>query len=537
MDWSQSSIPPMRLEARFGDRVVPAFVERPASIWAMIADAAARNPDGDAIICGNKRLNWRELVKQSADIAAGFVKLGLVPGDRVAVLLGNRIEFVLTMFAAARAGLVTVLLSVRQQKPEIAYVLTDCGAKLLVHEAALADRLPDARDVPELKHRIAVDDDAARSRFQALRGNAAVPEPAKVGEEDTAMILYTSGTTGKPKGAMLAHCTIIHSSIVFVSCLKLTEKDRSIAAVPLGHVTGVVANVTTMARCAGALIIMPEFKAAEYLKLAARERVTYTVMVPAMYNLCLLQSDFDSYDLSSWRIGGFGGAPMPIATIEKLAAKIPGLQLANCYGATETTSPSTMMPAQFVASHIDSVGLPCPGATIIVVDAEGRELPRGEIGEIWIHGGSVIRGYWNNPKATAESFTGGFWHSGDLGSIDADNFVRVFDRQKDMINRGGLKIYSAEVESVLASHPAVIESAIIAKPCPVLGERVHAVVVVRNDVERKALQAWCAERLSDYKVPETLDLWNEPLPRNANGKIIKRQLRENLATASSAAAS
>src|ERR671932_22311 len=149
-----------------------------------------------------------------------------------------------------------------------------------------------------------------------------------------------------------------------------------------------------MARCAGALIIMPEFKAVDYLKLAARERVTYTVMVPAMYNLCLLQPDFDGYDLSSWRIGGFGGAPMPIATIERLDAKIPGLKLMNCYGATETTSPSTMMP---------------------------RELTRGEIGEIWIHGGSVIKGYWNNPKATAESFTAGFWHSGDLGSIDAEN--------------------------------------------------------------------------------------------------------------------
>ena len=221
---------------------------------------------------------------------------------------------------------------------------------------------------------------------------------------------------------------------------------------PLGHVTGVVANIMTMVRCAGTLIIMPEFKAAEYLKLAARERVTYTVMVPAMYNLCLLQPDFDSYDLSSWRIGGFGGAPMPIATIERLDAKIPGLKLMNCYGATETTSPSTIMPGELTAKHIDSVGLPCPGAQIIAVDADGRELPRGEIGEIWIHGASVIKGYWNNPKATAESFTAGFWHSGDLGSIDEANFVRVFDRQKDMINRGGLKIYSAEVELVLSGH-------------------------------------------------------------------------------------
>ena len=325
---------------------------------------------------------------------------------------------------------------------------------------------------------------------------------------------------------MLAHCNIVHSSMVFVSCLQLTSADRSIAAVPLGHVTGVVANITTMACCGGALIIMPEFKAADYLRLAARERVTYTVMVPAMYNLCLLQPDFESYDLSSWRVGGFGGAPMPIATIERLYDRIPGLKLMNCYGATETTSPSTIMPGELTARHIDSVGLPCPGARIVAMDSNGRELPPGEIGELWIHGASVIKGYWNNPAATAESFTGGFWHSGDLGSVDPDGFVRVFDRQKDMINRGGLKIYSAEVESVLAGHPAVVESAIIAKPCPVLGERVHAVVVARAPVTVDDLRAWCAEQLSDYKVPETMVVTAEPLPRNANGKVLKRQLRE-----------
>jgi long-chain acyl-CoA synthetase len=526
MNWLRVSIPDMRLEARFGDRVVPAFCERPKSIWAMVSDAVLKNPDGEALVCGDRRMTWREVAQQSAAVAAGLRKFGLQSGDRVALLLGNRIEFALAMFGAAHLGLVTVVLSTRQQKPEIAYVLTDSGAKLLIHEAPLADRLPDARDVPDLVHRISVGDGSA-SQFDGLLDNGPSPQPAPVGEEETAMILYTSGTTGRPKGAMLAHCNVVHSSMIFASCMQLTAADRSIAAVPLGHVTGVVANIMTMVRCAGALIIMAEFKAAEYLKLAARERVTYTVMVPAMYNLCLLQPDFDSCDLSSWRIGGFGGAPMPVATIEKLNAKIPGLQLMNCYGSTETTSPSTIMPGELTASHIDSVGLPCPGAHIIVVDADGRELPRGEIGEIWIHSGSVIKGYWNNPKATAESFTGGFWHSGDLGSIDEENFVRVFDRQKDMINRGGLKIYSAEVESVLAGHASVVESAIIAKPCPVLGERVHAVIVTRdNEVSSEALRAWCAERLSDYKVPETMALTAEPLPRNANGKVMKRQLRE-----------
>jgi acyl-CoA synthetase (AMP-forming)/AMP-acid ligase II len=528
MDWSKFPIPAMRQEARFGDRIVPAFCERPRDIWEMVARAAAKNPEAEALVCGDKRMNWREVITESQRIAAGFCNLGLKSGDRVAILLGNRIEFPLILFAATHQGLITVLLGTRQQKPEIAYVLDNCGANCLIHEAALADRVPDAGDVPRLEHRIAIDDNQTRSDFVRLADNSPLLEPAAVGEEDTAMILYTSGTTGRPKGAMLAHCNIVHSAMVFASSMALTSAERSIAAVPLAHVTGVVANIMTMVACGGALIIAAEFKAADYLKLAARERVTYTVLVPAMYNLCLLQPDFDSYDLSSWRIGGFGGAPMPIATIERLAMKLPGLRLMNCYGATETTSPSTIMPGELTAAHIDSVGLPCPGATIIVVDAEGRELPRGEIGEIWIHGASVVKGYWNNPKATAESFTGGFWHSGDLGSIDADNLVRVFDRQKDMINRGGLKIYSAEVESVLAGHDSVVESAIIAKPCPVLGERVHAVIVTRNDVSSETLRAWCAERLSDYKVPETLLLTREPLPRNANGKVVKRVLREGM---------
>ena len=528
MDWSID--PAMRHEARFGDRVVLAFAERPKSIWEMVASAVSRNPDGEALICGERRMNWRDVAKASARIATGLREKGLERGDRIALLLGNRIEFPLAVFAAAQLGLVTVLLSTRQQTPEIAYVLSDCGAKLLIHEAALADRLPDAADVPDLKHRIAVDDEARLSPFAELADRAPLQQAMAVGEEDTAMILYTSGTTGRPKGAMLSHCNIIHSAMIYETCMRLTAADRSIAAVPLAHVTGVVANIMAMARAAGALVIMPEFKAAQYLKLAARERITQTVMVPAMYNLCLLQAEFEAFDLSSWRIGGYGGAPMPVATIERLAAKIPGLRLINAYGSTETTSPSTLMPGELTASHIDSVGLPCPGARIVVIGADGGEVPRGETGEIWIGGAQVIKGYWNNPKATAETFTGGFWHSGDIGSIDADNFVRVFDRQKDMINRGGLKIYSAEVESVLAGHASVVESAIVAKPCPVLGERVHAVVVTRDAVTAEALRAWCAERLSDYKVPETIALSAEPLPRNANGKVMKRQLRETLGT-------
>ena len=529
MDWSQYPIPPMRMETRFGDRIVPAFENRPASIWAMVAEAASTNPDGEALVCGDERMTWREVAQKSAQIAAGFKEIGLLPGDRIALLLGNRIEFVLALFGAAHLGVVSVMFSTRQQKPEIAYMLADSGAKLIIHEDALAERIPDSVEIPTLLQRVSIGAVDGSLAFADLIATETAQTPMAVAEQDTAMILYTSGTTGKPKGAMLAHCNLVHSAMIYEICLEMTRDDRSVAAVPLAHVTGIAANIMTIARCAGTLIIVPEFKAADYLQLAARERVTQTVMVPAMYNLCLLQADFESYDLSTWRIGGYGGAPMPVATIERLAEKLPGLKLVNAYGSTETSSPSTVMPPQFTKTHSDSVGLPCPGAHIIAVDSNGHELPRGEIGELWIHGGSVIKGYWNNPRATAEGFTGGYWHSGDLGSIDQENFVRVLDRQKDMINRGGLKIYSAEVESVLAGHPAVIESAVVARPCPVLGERVHAVVVVRSEIDSPALRSWCAERLSDYKVPETMTVTTDPLPRNANGKVMKKNLRETLA--------
>jgi long-chain acyl-CoA synthetase len=221
---------------------------------------------------------------------------------------------------------------------------------------------------------------------------------------------------------------------------------------------------------------------------------------------------------------------MPAATIARLAAKLPGLLLMNAYGATETTSPTTLMPPGSTAARGDSVGRPVPGATVIVVDEAGREVPRGEVGEIWIHGPSVVGGYWNNPGATAEAFTGGFWHSGDIGAVDADGFVSVLDRKKDMINRGGHKIFTAEVESVLAGHPGVVECAVVARPCPVLCERVHAFVVSRaGAVTAEEVRAYCAERLSDYKVPETVTIRPDPLPRNANGKLLKRMLREELA--------
>ena len=495
----------IRHETHFGDRVVRCFAERPGSFYEIFEQAVERNGDGEALVCGEQRLTWKALEDRVTRVAAGLLKQGMRQGERVALLLGNRIEFVLTFFAAARLGAIAVPLNIRSQKPELAYVLEHCAASLVVHETELADRLP------ESPPRVAVHD------FHMLLDNPG-GEVVSVEEEDTATILYTSGTTGRPKGAMLSHLGIVHSAMHYERAMGLAAVDRSIAAVPLSHVTGLIALIATMARCAGTLVLLPAFKAADFLALAARERMTHTVLVPAMYNLCLLEPDFGRHDLSRWRIGGYGGAPMPLPTLARFAEKLPRLGLMNLYGATETTSPATMMPPHETARHGDSVGLAVPCGEIRVADD----------GELWIKGPMVVRGYWNDAAATAREFTDGFWHSGDIGAVDAQGFVYVLDRKKDMINRGGYKVYSAEVESALLEHPGVVEAAVVAVPCPVLGERVHAFVSLRQVITEQDLRVFCAERLADYKVPESFTFRSEPLPRNANGKVLKRALREEL---------
>jgi len=525
--WSLPSGVATRYEAHFGDRVVRCFTERAQNMFNLLATAVAQRGAAEAIICGEQRLSYAEFGRRVDQVAGGLAARGIGPGDRVALLLGNRVEFVLTVYAALRLGAIAVPMGTRLQTPEIAYILDHAGAKVLVFEPDLASRLPPAAETPGLEHRFAPGGAAGAEDFTALDGPP--PPRPQVGEEETAVILYTSGTTGRPKGAMLTHFNLAHSLLHFQYGMNLGSSDRLLLAVPASHVTGLVALIMLAVQVQGALVMMPEFKARAFLELAARERMTHGVLVPAMYSLCLLEPDFDHYDLSAWRIGGYGGAPMPEAAIAALAQKLPNLGLMNAYGATETTSPATMMPAALTPAHADSVGLALPCADVIVVDADGREVAPGEAGEIWIRGAMTVSGYWRNSEATAREFTAGYWHSGDVGSKDAEGFVRVFDRVKDMLNRGGYKVFSVEVENVLAAHDGVLESAIIAKPCPVLGERVHAFISRRRaNLTAEELRNFCAARLADYKVPESYTLLDEPLPRNANGKLLKRMLRERL---------
>ncbi len=515
----------IRFEAHYG-RVMKCYAERPAHLLAMLADAVAHAPDHMALVDGARRMTYAALEIESARIAGNLAARGIAPGDRVAMLIGNSLEFFTVILACARIGAIAVPMGIRLRKPEIAFICAQSGARLLIHDAGLLAELPDAADAPELKERIALGSPA----FEALRGEGPKPPAVAIGEEDTFCILYTSGTTGRPKGAMLTHLGMVHTCIHWRERLSLrADKEVALLPIPITHVSGLGGMWAPILFMRGTLVLIQSFKARDFLKIAQDEGCTYVLMVPAMYNLCLLEPDVGSYDLTSWRLALYGGAPMPEPTIKRLAEVTPHLQLVNAYGATETTSPTTITPPGFGVSHSDSIGKSVDCGELRVMDEQGREVAPGEQGELWIAGPMVVPGYWQNDTANAASFTGGFWKSGDVAAIDAEGFVRLYDRKKDMISRGGYKIYPAEVESVLTEHPDVIECAIVGQACPVLGERVHAFVVSRSGtLAAGAVRDFCAPRMADYKVPEFVTVLPGSLPRNANGKMQKDALRKML---------
>src|SRR5215475_12970080 len=358
MDWTD--VPPIRLETHFG-RAMRCFAERPAHLDAMLAAIVARYPEREAVVDGAHRLDYARLDRVTERVAGHFRRLGVRRGDRVALLLANEREFAYALLATLRLGAIAVPINVREQRPELAFILGQCGAKAIVFDAALAERLPSPAEIPALAVRLSVGDAAGATPFEhLLETRSPLVLRAAPGEEEPAVILYTSGTTGRPKGAMLTHLNLIHSVLHYRVCMRLTATDRSLLA---------------LLAVGGCVVMMREFKARAFLELAARERITHTLVVPAIYNLCLREPDFARFDLSAWRIGGFGGASMPEGTIRALAEKLPGLALVNAYGATETTSPTTIMPMGYQAAHLDSVGVVVPCGNVRVVDDAGRELP------------------------------------------------------------------------------------------------------------------------------------------------------------------
>ena len=426
----------IRQETHYG-RVMRCFVNRPVNIGAMFDEAFARWPHAAALVMEERRLSYAEVDDAVERISANLAQRGIGKGDRIALLLDNRSEFLFVLLASARLGAIAVPMNVRQRRPEIQFMLSQSGARVLLFEADLAEELPDRAHTPGLELYFHVGGSCDQSLpFESLLGDAPDLPAITVDEEDPFCILYTSGTTGQPKGAVLTHLGLVHTALHYEQALGLRAGDISCLAVPALHVTGLAAILLATLRVAGTTVIMPQFKAQDFLEIVERERVNYTLMVPAMYNLCLLSPDMTTRDLSSWRVGGFGGAPMPVISVEKLAEAVPNLRLSNIYGATETSSPVTILPAEDIADHGDSVGLVLPCADLLIADDKGREVPAGQVGELLIAGPMVTPGYWDNVQANATSFVGGYWRSGDLGSKDADGYVRIHDRLKDVVNRG-----------------------------------------------------------------------------------------------------
>jgi O-succinylbenzoic acid--CoA ligase len=529
--WHDIAMGAQRLEAWDGKRLVRCFAQRPASFISLLDNAQNKYPDKKALVFEQQRWTYQETWHEVLRCAKALAGLGIAQQDRVVLFVSNRPEFVFVLFAIQYLGAIAVPVGIREQKPGLTYIMNQCTAKAVVFDEALQDRIPGFSNVASLAHRIALDTPEHSGDVLSLSAlcHASQNTPLELAitqEFDTAVILYTSGTTGNPKGAMLTHANITHSVLHYEYGMALTHEDTSALAVPASHVTGLIAIIAAMVHVAGAVIILREFKAASFLAAAVQEHMTHTLMVPAMYNLCLREPGFGGMALQHWRIGGYGGAPMPVSVIEQLAHHLPQLDLRNAYGATETTSPTTLMPQGANAEHADTVGMVLPCAQVVVMNDDGIEVPHGETGELWISGPMVTPGYWDNPQATEQSFTAGYWHSGDLGSIDAQGFVRIYDRKKDMLNRGGFKIYSVEVENCLMAMPGILEAAVVGRPCPVLGERVHAFVYAPTGATADAaVIAHCKAALADYKVPETITWLDAPLPRNANGKVLKRQLR------------
>lgn len=528
----------LRIEALYQDRLVPCYAHRPTHLDAMFRASVKRRAQALALEEGGSSLTYAQLDLAAARLAAGWAALGIGRGDRVALFLGNRIDFVVVLLSLWRLGAIVVPIGIRQSGAELEYMLGQCGACALVFEGTLADRLPRPDRIPGVRlfvHCLDADESpevlqAAQLPSVPLADISCDPPvfacPDDLSDQAPACIMYTSGTTGHPKGAVLSHLGFFHTARHYVHRFGYRPNDRMLLVIPGSHISGLLAAVVVTLQVGGCLVCMRQFDAPRVLHEMQERRITATVMVPAMYNLCLLRPEVAIYDLSAWRIGHFGGAAMPEVTIERLAQVLPALQLYNGFGATETTSAVTLTERGDAARYPDSVGTLLPCIDIRVLDPEGREVPPGEPGELWIRSPGNAIGYWNQPEATRATFVTGYWRSGDIGSVDAAGYLRVFDRIKDMINRGGYKVYCVELENCIQRCEGVVEAAAVASPCPVLGERIHVFVYVHTVVAPESIRQFCRSQLADYKSPDFITIRAEPLPRNLNGKLLKAPLRE-----------
>ncbi|HEV8673584.1 MAG TPA: long-chain-fatty-acid--CoA ligase [Methylomirabilota bacterium] len=495
----------------------------------LLVRTTERAPDREALVEGDVRLTYRQFHDEARRFGAALHRLGVEPGARVGLLLPNGIPFAVAHFGCLLAGAVSLPLNTRLAGKELEFIINDAQVSaLVVHESFHAVWDGIRGSLPMVKHTIAAG--GTRTGFHTFEELLAEPAtgwtPPPGRPEDVACILYTSGTTGLPKGAMMTHRNILFNNVSCKAHLGYVGSDRTLIVLPMFHVTALNSQLTVFVELGGTMVIMGAYKTQEVIRQLAEHRITCAFLVPTICTLMLISPHLAAADLSALRLIAYAGAPMPTETIAALQARFPGLALVNAYGLTETSSLSTVLPPADAAPRASSVGLPVARTIIRIVGEDGRDLPPGTVGELWIKGGQVVPGYFNRPEATAQAVTDGWLHTGDLGKLDEDGYVYVVDRKKDMINRGGEKVFSIEVEEILNAHPKVLESAVVPHPDRIFGEVVKAVCVLRPGEQAtvEEIIGFCRTRLADYKVPVHVRFVEE-LPRNPGGKVLKGVLK------------
>jgi long-chain acyl-CoA synthetase len=474
------------------------------------------NPERAALRCGDDdRWTYGRLQERIAEFAGALREAGVGPDHRVILIAPTVPEFAVAYFGILAAGATAVGMNPMATPFEIDYVLEDAEVSLLVawHECADAGASAAAsRGIPCWE----IEPGAER------KATAPLEEPVERGGEETAVILYTSGTTGSPKGAELTHANLAASSGMFGEAFELTADDVFGTALPLFHVFGGSVILGTALLHGASVDLLPRFKADDALRLITSGRLTIFQGVPTMYN-AMLQEPFENADFSSLRFCSTGGAALPTQVLSAFEERF-GVVILEGYGLTETTAAGT-----FTGLHRPRKpgysGIAAPGMEVRIVDPAGAELPRGGIGEVIVRGPQIMKGYYGRPEATAEAIRDGWFHSGDLGTMDADGDVRIVDRVKDLVIRGGYNVYPQEVEQVLYVHPDVVEAAVLGVEDEHFGEEIVAVLALREGAAEDpgAFYEWAKQRLSAYKVPRRFQ-FVESLPKGTTGKILKRKI-------------
>ncbi|HXC52902.1 MAG TPA: class I adenylate-forming enzyme family protein [Candidatus Limnocylindrales bacterium] len=524
----------------------------PPSLAAVLTFSRGHG-DADFMVYEDDRWSFERHFRACARLANVLIdRYGIKKGDRVAIAMRNFPEWSVAFWAASAAGAIVVPLNAWWTGPELVYGLDDSGSTVLFADAERLDRLvPELAQLPGLRIISARDErdvlPGGAEHFNDVLGeipdDASLPDVA-IDSEDDATIFYTSGTTGHPKGVLGTQRNICGNlfSLRFanmraamrgsVTGAKPAAAGQGVylLSVPFFHATGCHSILVANLAAGNRLVIMHKWDAGRALELIEREKVATFGGVPAMVWQVLTHPDFATRDLSSVRSIGYGGAPAAPELVRKIEEMFPGRTPSNGYGMTETSSVTTLNMGVDYIRHPDSVGVPVPVCDVKVVDDVGRTLPAGEVGELWIKGPNVVKEYFHKPEASAATFTDGWVHTGDLARIDDEGFVYLVDRAKDLLIRAGENISSAEVEAALFEHPSIDDAAVIGIPDQVLGEEVGAVVHLApgTSATEDELKAWVAKRLAGFKVPRKVWFFDEPLPRNPAGKILKRDLKKQL---------